>query len=121
MLAISSDLGVFRSMQGHLCGQTKDAADSNARQIARELRQEQELNWVDASKPSANKSYIHKLTPEEEIQSAERNHEITQLNAGTMDMNRYLNSILEGTIEGPVPVSHLIARQNYEAAMQATS
>ncbi|KUP92400.1 hypothetical protein [Tritonibacter horizontis] len=124
MNSISVDTGVYRMMQGHLSGQTQENSDRLAREEARKPVAAAETNWVDASRAFETRTSaapISSLVPIAETADPIRSGDITQMNAGSTDMARYVQSVIEGSVNGPVPMSALIAKQNYETALKAAA
>ncbi|GAB5431380.1 MAG: hypothetical protein EpisKO_07500 [Epibacterium sp.] len=127
--ANAANLGVYRSMQGHVSGHASDEAQSlklethhaitgtkkasNGHGMALVLDRETSAH----GKPAGPKEFEAVL----EVQDAIRAGDITQLNAGSIDMSRYLAGVMSGNVEGPMPMSALLARENYEHSLKVLS
>ncbi|MCG7628060.1 hypothetical protein MHM88_09605 [Epibacterium sp. MM17-32] len=127
MNTTAMDLGVYRMMQGHLNG----FANHNAAQTNHEITQaltapissgstqgmafalQREQALTGTASPQETPPY----EPVLEVRDAISSGDITQINANSIDMSRYIQSVMSGNVEGPVPMSALLARENYERAM----
>ncbi len=117
-------LGVYRTMQGHMDG----LANENAVKTHHETNQA----IVGTKKASAGQGMAFVLGREQALSGkpnkqheailqendALRRREITQINAGSIDMSRYIMGVMSGNVEGPMPMSALIARENYERSLK---
>ena len=127
--ANSANFSVYRSMQGHVSGHASDEAQSlkqethraivgtkkveNGNGMALVIGRETELH----DKSSRQKGF----EPVLEVQDSIRTRDIAQINAGSIDMSRYMAGVMSGNVEGPMPMSALIARENYERSLKALS
>ncbi len=127
--ANAANLSVYRSMQGHVSGHASDEAQS--------LKQETHRAIVGTKKASnghgmafvigreaalhGKSSQAKNFDPVLEVQDSIRAGDITQINAGSIDMSRYMAGVMSGNVEGPMPMSALIARENYERTLKELS
>jgi len=127
MNTIANTMGVYRAMQGHMngfdCQQAVQSNHETTQAIIRPLDSGKTKGMAFAlQRDQALTGQISpaKVTPHEPVQKVQDPiyaGDVTQLNAGSIDMSRYIQSVMSGNIEGPVPMTAIIARQNYERAM----
>lgn len=125
MNVAAANLGVYRMMQGHMSGLANQQAvksdyettqaiigpvsSGQTKGMAFALQREQALTGqVSPTRP---------YEPVLEVQDPIRRGDITQLNANSVAMAQYMMGVMSGCVEGPMPMSAMIARQRYEQAM----
>ncbi|NIZ13426.1 hypothetical protein [Phaeobacter sp. HF9A] len=126
MNGMGTSLGVYRMLNGQFSGQddakaaikttqeTLRAASTGSSQgMAFSIQREQSL------RPNAPSDAAQ--DPVAQAQDRIASGDITQLNANSMDMANYIRGVMEGTVEGPMPMSALVAQQNYQTAMKVAS
>jgi len=127
--ANAADLGVYRSMQGHASGHASEEVQFLKHQTHRVIAGTKTASNDHAmalvldreTAPHEKSSGPKGFEPVLEVQDAIRAGDITQINAGSIDMSRYMAGVMSGNVEGPMPMSALIARENYERALKALS
>ena len=125
----AADLGVYRTMQGHVSGHASEEAQSLKHETHRAVAGTKKASnghgmalVLDRDTAPLEKSSGRKgFEPVLEVQDAIRAGDITQINAGSIDMSRYMAGVMSGNVEGPMPMSALVARENYERALKALS
>lgn len=124
MNPVTADLGVYRMLRGHTQGVVpshKSLREQNAPQeagdalttgkskgLAFAIQREQALNQQEV--------VLHHPDLKQKPVTVIEHEDITSSCAGSIAQSRYLQGLISGSVEGPIPMSALIARQNYERA-----